>query len=194
MNRLLPDKSAALGIIGFAIIFFGSSYIFPFISPSSASLAESGTISMNTLINGEQVNLQWEVRLESPQPYFQGVDELMLYAENEDYSMYVTLPLPSRHKDSSSRIWINSSRLLTQYTSQAKDNPIFFDVNKYDSGMKSIALRASIDLPVTILQREETGMKTNAPKSISLELHGQIDIDSSFYYEWSSKGGDTYRL
>lgn len=197
----MSDRTAILatfffGPLAIGLIFFGSSYILPFTGPSSASLAESGSIIIDTFINEEKIDLQWEVRLGSPQPFFQGIKEIILYAENDDYSMFIELPLLPIHEDSSASIWISSYNLLTQYASQAKDkdNPIVLDVDKYDSGMKSILLRTSIDLPETILQREADGINKDAPKSISLELHGQVEIDSGIYYEWSSKGGDTYRL
>lgn len=196
----MTDRTAQLTTLFFGpvilgLLWFGSPYIFPLTNPSDAVLAESGSISIDTFIEGKRVELNWSINLDSPKSFFRGIESVSLYGRNKEFTVFLHLPLNKSPSSASAEVYVNKIGAGDFISQFPQKNPLILNIKNYGQSLKKFKLSTSIELPKMNLQFQKEEWHLNDYEPITLEIRsGQIDIDSAVLYKWSPKGGASYYL
>ena len=170
----------------------------------------------NVVINGEKLQsekLDWKVRLNDPLPILTGVKQVYIYHEGSPAYLGISLCLKNKHLNNVSLDIINQKIDLGIVTSQQGKrhrSEWSSDASKQAcEGILPVSNQPSGEIVMTAYEQSTKHLTMQGSiKNFSTELVGldgnethtlsfdtlDFSIDSPVIYEWSNKGGTTWRL
>ncbi len=179
------NTAAGIVLVALPIAYLFNLHFAPRTSPSHVFPAIQPVVSGGEAnIDGEDVQLDWHFELEGAKPYYRGANSRLLFAENGDVKIYMDLCRDDR-------IDITNLRVFKAGQKYIYESPIPLEGFRCEQGDKRMLVKGLIDIgPITMTNDDEAVADT-----IQLSVKKLfISLDSELIYEWSDKGGKTYRL
>ncbi len=182
--------------LGVLITLIFNPYLYVFTNPSHAELATPATVDTETWINGEKVDFEWRMQLVIPKPFFGGAEKIALVgkSDSKEITMIISLtPSPSYPES----IVFRDSKNMAHFSAKEEQilKMISIKITSFAEKSRHMKFDGTFEVAPMVLAVEKHSWDDRALEPIRLEIrNGHMEVDSSVIYEWSSKGGDTYRL
>lgn len=183
-----------LGLVLITLLFHPYAYIIT--NPSHAELVTPAIIDAETWIDGEKIDFQWSIQLVLPKAFFGGVENIALIGKNNSTEITLILPLNPLPPNFKSML-LRDSKDLAHFSTQEEQmlKTSLLKIISFSEKMRRMKLEGTFEVAPTVLTLEKHPWDDRTLEPIQLEIrNGRMQVDSTVIYEWSSKGGDTYRL
>lgn len=213
--------SMAILLFTCVIAWFGFFYLTPILSPQYVNFSIKPIASSETVIlNGQHVIGDWESSPYGPKPFLGGFDSFSFQLKTVQTETFYPPPLlsiylPLKNIASLSKypteLPIKDFYELIQYNSvyYGSDTNYYnnklvaadckavdilegtITIDKFDQRFKGITFKGKLSLKAQMFPQPDSC----EGESVTLEIKDlEFDIASELIYEWSNKGGDTYRI